>query len=146
MYTIGPRLWWWCHLVHTGGEWLGERGCLNHLVAHWLWRNHVSDGRHLLWLLVFFGFLIWIYSIDYFLKSYINAGMQLCYQIVIQNLLLNIDVCETLMPPSPTWLLTLNFDLLTWKSIGIIYASRTIYLPSLKLLGQSLLELSVAQG
>ena len=49
-------------------------------------------------------------------------------------------------PPSPTSLLTLTFDLLTWKSIGIIYSSRTIYLPSLKLLGQSLLELSVAQG
>ena len=33
-----------------------------------------------------------------------------------------------------TWPLTL--DLLTWISIGIIYSSRTIYLPSLKLLGQ----------
>ena len=39
------------------------------------------------------------------------------------------------------WPLTLN-----WKSIGIIYSPRTIYLPSLKLLGQSVLELSVAQG
>ena len=45
-----------------------------------------------------------------------------------------------------TWPLTLTFDLLTWLSIGIIYSSRTIYLPSLKLLGQSVLELSVAQG
>ena len=45
-----------------------------------------------------------------------------------------------------TWPLTLTFDLLTWKSIGIIYSPRTIYLPSLKLLGQSVLELSVAQG
>ena len=44
------------------------------------------------------------------------------------------------------WPLTLTFDLLTWKSIGIIYLPRTIYLPSLKLLGQSILELSVAQG
>ena len=44
------------------------------------------------------------------------------------------------------WPLTLTFDLLTWKSIGIIYSPRTIYLPSLKLLGQSVLELSVAQG
>ena len=44
------------------------------------------------------------------------------------------------------WPLTLTFDLLTWISIGIIYWSRTIYLPSLKLLGQSVLELSVAQG
>ena len=44
------------------------------------------------------------------------------------------------------WPLTLTFDLLTWKSIGIIYLPRTIYLPSLKLLGQSVLELSVAQG
>ena len=41
---------------------------------------------------------------------------------------------------------TIYFDLLTWLSIGIIYSSRTIYLPSLKLLGQSVLELSVAQG
>ena len=39
-----------------------------------------------------------------------------------------------------TWHLTLTFDLLTWISIGIIYSSRTIYLPSLKLLGQSLLS------
>ena len=44
------------------------------------------------------------------------------------------------------WPLTLTFDLLTWKSIGIIYSPRTIYLPSLKLLGQSVIELSVAQG
>ena len=45
-----------------------------------------------------------------------------------------------------TWPLTLTFDLLTWLSIGIIYSSRTIYLPSLKLPGQSVVELSVAQG
>ena len=44
------------------------------------------------------------------------------------------------------WPLTLTFDVLTWISIGVMYSSRTIYLPSLKLLGQSLLELSVAQG
>ena len=44
------------------------------------------------------------------------------------------------------WPLTLTFDLLTWLSIGIIYSSRTIYLPSLSPLGQSVLELSVAQG
>ena len=44
------------------------------------------------------------------------------------------------------WPLTLTFDLLTWKSIGVIYSPRTIYLPSLKLLGQSVIELSVAQG
>ena len=44
------------------------------------------------------------------------------------------------------WPLALTFDLLTWISIGVIYSSRTIYLPSLKLLGQSVLELSVAQG
>ena len=40
----------------------------------------------------------------------------------------------------------LTFDLLTWISIGIIYSSRTIYLPSLKLCGQIVLEFSVAQG
>ena len=44
------------------------------------------------------------------------------------------------------WPLTLTFDLLTWISIGVIYSSRTIYLPWLKLLGQSILELSVAQA
>ena len=44
------------------------------------------------------------------------------------------------------WPLTLTFDLLIWISIGVIYSSRTIYLPILKLLGQSVLELSVAQG
>ena len=43
------------------------------------------------------------------------------------------------------WPLTLTFDLLTWLSIGLIYSSRTIYLPRLKLLGQSLVELSVAK-
>ena len=31
----------------------------------------------------------------------------------------------------------MNFDLLTWIPIGIIYSSRTIYLPSLKLLGKA---------
>ena len=45
-----------------------------------------------------------------------------------------------------TWPLTLTFDLPTWLSIGIIYSSRTIYLPSLKLLGKSVVELSVLQG
>ena len=44
------------------------------------------------------------------------------------------------------WPLTLTFDLLTWISIRIIYSSRTIDQLSLKLLGQSFLELSVAQG
>ena len=44
------------------------------------------------------------------------------------------------------WPLTLTFDLMTWISIGIIYSPRTIYLPSLKLLGQSVLELSAAQS
>ena len=57
------------------------------------------------------------------------------------------------------WPLTLTFHLLTWISIGIILSAWTIYLPSmkllgqitiylpsLKLLGQSVLELSVAQG
>ena len=42
--------------------------------------------------------------------------------------------------------MTLTFDLLTWISKGIIHSSRTIYLPSVKLLVQSVLELSVAQG
>ena len=40
-----------------------------------------------------------------------------------------------------TWPLTL-----TWISLGIIYSPRTIYLLSLKLLWQSVVELSVAQG
>ena len=44
------------------------------------------------------------------------------------------------------WPLIFTFDLLTWISIGVIYSSRIIYLPSLKLLGQSILELSVALG
>ena len=45
-----------------------------------------------------------------------------------------------------TWPLTLTFDLLTWMSIGIIYSSRTIYLPSFKLAGQTVVDLSVAKG
>ena len=40
----------------------------------------------------------------------------------------------------------MTFDPLKWISIGIIYSSRTIYLPSVKFLGQGVLELSVAQG
>ena len=44
-----------------------------------------------------------------------------------------------------TWPLTFTFDLLTWISIGIIYSSRIIYLPSLKLLVQSFLELSLGK-
>ena len=66
------------------------------------------------------------------------------YNLMPQN---NIDVCKTQMPPFPNiWKIGLTFDLLTWVSIGIIYSTRTIYLPSLKLVGQSVLELSVAQG
>ena len=42
--------------------------------------------------------------------------------------------------------MTLAFDLLIWISIEIIYSSRTIHLPHLTLLGQSILELSLAQG
>ena len=38
--------------------------------------------------------------------------------------------------PKHIWIgLTLTFDILTWLSIGIIYSSSIIYLPSLKLLG-----------
>ena len=44
------------------------------------------------------------------------------------------------------WEPNMTFDLSTWISTGIIYWLWTIYLPSLKLLGQSVLELSVAQG
>ena len=40
-----------------------------------------------------------------------------------------------------TWPLSLTFNLLTWISIGIIYSSWTVYLPNLKLLGQSILQL-----
>ena len=59
----------------------------------------------------------------------------------------SIYFCKTLMPPFPNiCIIGLTFDLLTWISIGIIYSSRSIYLLSLKLLGQSVLELSVAQG
>ena len=59
----------------------------------------------------------------------------------------NIDVCETLMPPFPNISrIGLTFDLLTWILIGVIYSLKTLYLPSLKLLQQSILDLSVAQG
>ena len=62
-----------------------------------------------------------------------------------------IDVCETLMPPFPNLSrIGFTFDLdLSPTDLDIdrvIYSSRTIYLPRLKLLGQSALELSVAQG
>ena len=44
------------------------------------------------------------------------------------------------------WETNMTFDLLTWIYIGIIYLSWPIYLPSLKLVGQSIVELSVTQG
>ena len=47
------------------------------------------------------------------------------------------NVCKTCMPPFPNITFTLTSDLLFRISIGIIYSSMTIYLPSLKLLGQS---------
>ena len=69
------------------------------------------------------------------------------YHLKISTLFINIDLCKTLIPSFPNMLrVGLTFDLLTWISIGIIFSSRTIYLPSLKLLGQSVLELSVAQS
>ena len=43
------------------------------------------------------------------------------------------------------WPLTLTFYLLTWISIGIIYSLRTLYLPSLKVLGQSIVESPAVQ-
>ena len=51
-------------------------------------------------------------------------------------------------PSHKVWEIGTNFDLdlLTWISIGAIYSLRAIYLPRLKLVGQSVLELSVAQG
>ena len=42
--------------------------------------------------------------------------------------------------------LSFDLDLPTRVSIGIIYSSRTSYLPSLKLLKLSVLDLSVAHG
>ena len=42
--------------------------------------------------------------------------------------------------------MTFNFDLLTWISTGSIYSSENIYQPSLKLVGQSILKSTVAQG
>ena len=44
------------------------------------------------------------------------------------------------------WETNMTFDLLTLISKGIVYSSRFTCLPSLKLLWQSILELSVAQG
>ena len=44
------------------------------------------------------------------------------------------------------WAINMTFDLLTWESIGIIYLSWIADLLSLKLLGQSIVELPVAQG
>ena len=49
--------------------------------------------------------------------------------------------------PLPQYIrIGLTFDLLTWLSTGVIYSSRTINLPSLKLLRQSALESSVTQS
>ena len=44
------------------------------------------------------------------------------------------------------WRTNMTFRLLTWISIGIIYSLKTIYLSSLKLLRQSILDLFVARG
>ena len=57
--------------------------------------------------------------------------------------------CKPIVPSGFTGgglIISLTIDLLTWISIEIIFSSRTIYLLSLKLLGQSILELSVAEG
>ena len=59
-----------------------------------------------------------------------------------------LDVCKTLVPPPlPQHMricLTFGLDLLTWILISIIYSSKTVYLRSLKSLGQNVLDLSVA--
>ena len=50
-------------------------------------------------------------------------------------------------PPPPTYKeKAWPYHLLTWRLIGGIYSSRTIYLPSSKILGQSVLEILYAQG
>jgi len=64
-------------------------------------------------------------------------------------------VCKTWMPPIWTVscsgshcvntffvTVTLTFDLVTWKSIGVICKSRSMYLWSVMILGKSVLELS----
>ena len=90
-----------------------------------------------------FDLLIWLYINrdhllikDYLPTAFEASGAKRCWVIRCTRF-------ERL-----TWplILQLTFDLLTWLSIGIIYSSRTIYLPSLKVVGQSVLELLVAQG
>ena len=78
----------------------------------------------------------------------INRG----HLLILDNLPTTFEACRT----KHCWVISctrygqsiwpLTLDLLTWISIGIIYLSWTIYLPSLKLVGQSIVELSVAQG
>jgi len=66
-------------------------------------------------------------------------------------------VCKTCMPPPLKWAVscsgshcvntffvtvTLTFDLVTWKSIGVICESWSMYLWSFMILGVSVLELS----
>ena len=54
----------------------------------------------------------------------------------------DLDLCSTDLNINRGHLLMKD----SWISIGVIYSWRTIYLPSLKLLGQNVLELSVAQS
>ena len=72
-----------------------------------------------------------------------QLDISICFVMIKQNIS-KIDVYETLMLPVPhisRICLTLTFHLLTWISIGIIYSSWAIYLPSLKCMRWGVIEL-----
>ena len=120
------------------------------LIKDYLPTKFVASGAKRCWVIrcTRFGRLTWPLTLtfdltinrdhllikDYLPTKFVASGAKRCWVIRCTRF-------ERL-----TWPLTLTFDLLTWLSIGIIYSPRTIYLPSLKLLWQSVVELSVAQG
>ena len=67
------------------------------------------------------------------IKDYLPTTLEACGEK--SSWVINCTRWSRLLRP-----LTLTFDLLTWISIGVIYASRTIYLPSLKLVGKAFLS------
>ena len=99
-------------------------------------------GRRTWPLTLTFDLLTWILlGITYSLRTIYIPSLKLLGQSVHE-----LSVAQGWRCGRQNWPLTLTYDLLIWISRGIIYSSRTIYVPSLKLLGKSIHELSVAQG
>ena len=104
------------------------------------WVISCTRWSRLAWLLTLtFDLLTWISRGHALIKDYLPTKFEACG--AKRSWFISCTRWSRL-----AWPLTLIFDLLTWISIGVIYSFRTIYLLSLTLVGQSVIELSVAQG